>query len=102
MRNYTAVDWVLIITTIFSGITGIIAAIKSNRASKNTDESSKTLTEIHKQTNGNLSEMKLKIEQVEAQNARLQRLAQELANAAPAGALAEIKRQLDNGRVDDK
>lgn len=102
MKNMSATDIVLILTCVFTGLCSVIAAVKSNNASKNTSDSQGTINTIHKLTNGNLAEAKAKLERVEQERDKLQRLVQELANAAPPGSLAEIKTRADDHRADDK
>ena len=101
MHNMTATDIVLILTCVFTGVCSVIAALKSNKASKDTEGNKEKLEKIHDQTNGNLSEMKLKQHKIEEENARLQRIIQELANAAPPGSLNEIKTRDGEQRATD-
>jgi len=67
----TAPEWVLIITTVFTGIVGVITAFKSNQTKNATKENSEKLDNVHVKVNGNFEEIK-------KQNIHLQRMLVEL------------------------
>jgi hypothetical protein len=96
LEHATATDIVLILTCIFTGVVTVINAFKGRSNSNKLDV-------IHKQTNGNLSELNSKLADAVNQNAliarsneRLQRIVQELANEAPSGSLVKVKSRVDD------
>lgn len=96
MRNLTATDITLILTCFFTGICSIIAAIKANKSSNTNESNSNKLDVIHQQTNGNLSEQKAKLEELNRKYERAQRIIMELANEAPPGSLGKVKTRVDD------
>lgn len=95
MGHLSATEWVLIITTISTGICSIIAAIKGNNASKVTTENKVTLEKVHQLTNGNLSKTQDELIEERRKREYLEDVILELLDAAPSGTLERVKSKVD-------
>jgi hypothetical protein len=95
MGHLSATEWVLIITTISTGICSIIAAIKGTSASKVTNENKVTLDKVHQLTNGNLTKTKDELLEERKKREYLEDVILELLDKAPSGTLEQIKAKVD-------
>lgn len=91
IATMTASEYVLIITAIFTGICSVIAAIKSTKVAEVSKTNKEKLDTIHKLTNGNLSDVKSKLETETNRNEYLQALIFELLDGLPPETLDKIK-----------
>lgn len=95
MGHLTATEWVLIITTVTTGICSIIAAIKGTSASRVTNENKTTLDKVHQLTNGNLTKTKDELIEERRKREYLEDVILELLDTAPSGTLEHVKARVD-------
>lgn len=80
--NFSSAEWILIITTITTGVVSIIGALRSGTNSRKLDDAKKDLVEratvqeskldeIHTATNGNLHKALREIEELKREIKRL-------------------------------
>jgi hypothetical protein len=114
MTEFSAAEWISIITAVGTVITGIIAAIKATNASrvatKNQDRLEGLVTDsseikaraftIESNTNGNITDLRLEIRKAKQINEHLLEVITCLVDQLPPGSLMRAMKEIDKLRAE--